>query len=99
MGALSVFDNTNGFVLVPATAGHVIVAEPLVEPKPVMTQAVVLSTPQLIAEKSPTPGVVPPMVPGDANVAPPKLEAFKLATTVVLVTTNGAVPVATVEVN
>ena len=63
------------------------------------TQAVVLSTPQFSAEKSPIPGVVPPMVPGEANVAPLKLLAFRLATLVVLATVSGAVPVATDEIS
>lgn len=46
---------------------------------------------------APLPGVVPPIAPGDAKVAPLKLEAFRLATLVVLATENGAVPVARVE--
>jgi hypothetical protein len=64
------------FVAVPATAGQVIVAVPLVEPLPVMTQEVVPVTPQLSAEKSPMPRVVPPIVPGAANVAPPSVLAL-----------------------
>ena len=36
---------TIGLVAVPATAGQVSVAEPLVPPAPVMMQAVVLATP------------------------------------------------------
>jgi len=51
------------------------------------------------AVKVAAPGVVPPMVPGAAKVAPERVEAFKLATLVVEVTTRGAVPVATVEVS
>ena len=47
---------------------------------------------------APLPGVVPPIAPGDAKVAPLRLEAFRLATLVVLATTNGAVPVASVDV-
>lgn len=43
------------------------------------------------------PGVVPPMVPGAANVAPFSWAAFKLLTTVVELTVNGAVPVVTVD--
>ena len=43
--------------------------------------------------------VVPPIAPGEAKVAPLSEEAFKFATFVVLVTENGAVPVAMVEVN
>lgn len=47
----------------------------------------------------PAAGVPPPMAPGAANVAPPKDDAFKLATLVVEAITSGAVPVARVEVN
>lgn len=43
-------------------------------------------------------GVVDPIGPGEAKVAPLRLEAFKLATLVVLATTKGAVPVETVDV-
>ena len=43
--------------------------------------------------------VEPPMAPGAANVAPPSLEALRLATTVVEATTKGAVPVATSDSN
>ena len=49
--------------------------------------------------KAPLPAVVEPMDPGAAKVAPPRELAFKLATFVVLETTKGAVPVATVLVN
>ena len=42
---------------------------------------------------------VPPIAPGLANVAPPNKLAFKLGTTVVLDTDNGAVPVETVLIN
>lgn len=45
------------------------------------------------------PGVVPPIVPGDAKVAPFNELAFKFVTLVVLVTVKGAVPVETVLVN
>jgi hypothetical protein len=48
--------------------------------------------------KVPAAAVPPPIVPGAAKVAPFKEEAFKLATLVVEATTNGAVPVARVEV-
>lgn len=44
------------------------------------------------------PGVVLPIAPGAAKVAPFKDEALKFATFVVLVTVNGAVPVACVLV-
>lgn len=47
----------------------------------------------------PAPGVVPPIAPGEANVAPLKLDAFKFGMFVVDDTTSGAVPVATVEVS
>lgn len=43
------------------------------------------------------PGVVPPIVPGSANVFPLSWAAFKLLTTVVELTVNGAVPVVTVD--
>lgn len=46
------------------------------------------------AVKLPSPGVVP-MVPGLAKVAPERVEAFRLATLVVLAITSGAVPVVT----
>ena len=46
----------------------------------------------------PEPGVVLPIEPGAANVAPPNNDAFRLATTVVEATVNGAVPVARVDV-
>src|SRR5688572_24446849 len=49
--------------------------------------------------KFPMPGVVPPIVPGAAKVAPPNDDAFRLATTVVDATVKGAVPVVTDEVN
>lgn len=52
------FENTSGFVTVPATAGQVIVAEPLVAPKPVMTQPVVLSTPQEYEVAPRLPGII-----------------------------------------
>lgn len=42
-------------------------------------------------------GVVPPIAPGEANVAPLSDDAFKLATLVVLVMLSGGVPVATVD--
>ena len=48
---------------------------------------------------APVEAVVEPIAPGAANVAPFKEDAFKLATFVVDDTTNGAVPVDTVEVN
>jgi len=49
--------------------------------------------------KTPVDAVLFPMAPGAAKVAPLKEEALRLATLVVLLTTSGAVPVATVEIN
>ena len=74
LGVLIAFENTIGLLVVPATAGHVSVAVPLVEPYPVRTKAVVLRTPPLTALKSPIPGVVPPIVPGlgKDEVDPPR---------------------------
>ena len=46
----------------------------------------------------PVEGVVPPIAPGDANVAPPNVEQFKFGTLVVDAIVNGAVPVVSVEV-
>jgi len=46
---------------------------------------------------APLPGVVPPIGPGAANVAPFKSAAFRLGVTVVLAMENGAVPVAMLE--
>jgi len=74
LGVFIALENTRGFAGVPATFGHVIVADPLVEPKPVKTQVVVEDLPQFTVLKSPTPGVVPPIVPGAGKevVAPPR---------------------------
>lgn len=47
---------------------------------------------------TPVDATLDPIAPGLANVAPPKLLAFKLATLVVDATINGAVPVVTVLV-
>lgn len=51
------FEKTKLLLTVPATAGQVIVAEPLVEPNPEITHDVVLSTPQVSfgAETPPVP--------------------------------------------
>ena len=49
--------------------------------------------------KLPVFGVPPPIAPGAANVAPPRDAALRLATWVVDATTNGAVPVVTVDVS
>jgi hypothetical protein len=46
---------------------------------------------------APVDAVVLPMAPGAANVAPLRELALRLGMLVVLATTNGAVPVATVE--
>jgi hypothetical protein len=48
--------------------------------------------------KAPVPGVVLPIGPGAAKVAPFRELALRLATLVVEAITNGAVPVARVEV-
>ena len=47
---------------------------------------------------APVEGVVPPIAPGIAKVAPFRVAAFKFATFVVEETENGAVPVAKVDV-
>jgi hypothetical protein len=47
---------------------------------------------------APEPAVVLPIEPGDAKVAPLSDDAFRLATFVVEATTNGAVPVVSVDV-
>lgn len=49
--------------------------------------------------KAPVDAMPLPIAPGAANVAPPRLLAFKLATLVVDVTVRGAVPVAIVDVS
>lgn len=49
--------------------------------------------------KTPVDAVLFPIAPGEEKVAPLKEEALRLATLVVLLTTKGAVPVVTVEVN
>lgn len=48
--------------------------------------------------KVPAAGVVPPIAPGAANVAPFNDDAFRFGTFVVEPTVNGGVPVATVDV-
>lgn len=58
----------------------------------------VISPLALIVVKAPVLGVPEPMAPGDAKVAPLKLEALRLATLVVEAITKGAVPVDKVEV-
>jgi hypothetical protein len=52
-----------------------------------------------IVVNTPVDGVEDPIGPGLANVAPLKVDALKLATVVVDETTNGAVPVDTVDVS
>lgn len=47
--------------------------------------------------KAPVLGVVLPIGPGEAKVAPLRLLELRLATLVVLLTENGAVPVARVD--
>jgi hypothetical protein len=53
----------------------------------------------LMVVNAPLDAVVLPIAPGEAKVAPLNDEAFKLGTFVVLVTTNGAVPIAIVEIS
>ena len=86
--------------------GKVVVALPPVNTVPVkLTEAVEaapapLKFPCPVAPrevKSPLEAVVPPMAPGAAKVAPPRLEALRLATFVVLATLKGDVPVASVD--
>ena len=64
---------------------------------PVMLVASVPVKPPLV--KLPDPGVVLPIAPGAANVAPFRLDAFRFATFVVDAITKGAVPVVNVEVS
>lgn len=52
-----------------------------------------------IVVKAPVPAVVEPIAPGAAKVAPFRRAAFRLVTTVVEATENGAVPVAKVEMS
>jgi hypothetical protein len=51
----------------------------------------------LILVKLPVPGVVPPIAPGTANVAPFSVLAFKFGMFVLLATVNGAVPFVTLK--
>lgn len=88
---------------VPATAWGFMVSAPDVLPSrtrlpivPLFAPRVALLVPVRVVN-APVPGVVPPIAPGEANVAPPRDEAFRFATFVVLVTVKGAVPTATVE--
>ena len=67
LGRLSVLLSTIGFVAVPATAGQVIVAVPLVEPDPVITQDVVPVTPHARLENDPAARAVPPIAGGEAR--------------------------------
>jgi hypothetical protein len=71
-------------VAVPQTAGAV----------PVLTEVVAV-----IVVNAPVFGVVLPIVPGATQVFPSNCETFRFGTTVVLVIENGAVPVASVDVN
>jgi hypothetical protein len=72
---------------------------PWVNVVPVPPLAVERGVVKEIDVKAPVDAVPPPMAPGFANVFPFKLLALRLGTFVVLETTKGAVPVATVEVN
>jgi len=90
--------------VVPAVAVVVVliilVVYPSIVDAPVAVSAV--NVPAAVAVSVvnvPDAGVALPIAPGAANVAPFKLDAFKLATLVVEATTNGAVPVARVLVN
>lgn len=66
--------NRIGFVTVPATAGAVIVAVPLVKPERLMRPAVVPTMPAVTlvfpvsVVKVPAAGVVPPIAPGTAGL-------------------------------
>lgn len=71
------------FVTTPALVNAVLVIE-------------VLAT---IVVNEPVPGFALPIEPGEANVNPFNDEAFKLGMLVDDATTNGAVPVAIVDVN
>ena len=65
----------------------------------VPVDTVLVITPEAeIVVNAPDPGVVLPMDPGEAKVAPNKELAFKFGTTVVLAIVNGEVPVDTVLV-
>lgn len=60
-------EKITGFVVVPAIAGHVIVAVPEVDPEPVMTHDVVPVTPHARDVNVPAAGAVPPIAGGDAK--------------------------------
>lgn len=71
-------------------------------PKPDEIVGAALETHRLVSVSVvnlPVLGVVLPIAPGEAKVAPFSELAFRLATLVVEVTTSGAVPVETVEVS
>ncbi len=85
-----------------------VVIEPMVltleapEPKVLVSEtpvAIVLAPDEVRVVKAPVEAVPEPIGPGAAKVAPLSELAFKLATLVVEATTNGAVPVARVEVS
>lgn len=76
----------------PAVAPPVI---PVAVPHPATLKAVPAA---MSFNEFTTPGVVPPIVPGTAKVAPLSEDAFRLGTLVVLAITKGAVPVACVLV-
>jgi hypothetical protein len=77
----------------------VIVPAPVVVKDWLLVVVLAVITPVAVkVVNEPVLGVVEPIGPGEAKVAPLKLDAFRLATLVVLETTKGAVPVETVEV-
>ena len=83
----------HGFTLFDASKQSEVVAVP--EPKPVKVTRLFAAS----VVNAPVPAVVEPIGPGEAKVAPLRLDAFKLATLVLEVTMNGAVPLAIVDVS
>lgn len=88
---------------VPAAACVLMVSAPDVLPSrtrlpivPLLAPRVALLVPVMVVN-APIPGVVPPILPGAAKVAPPRNEAFRFATAVVLDIVKGDVPVDAVE--
>ena len=81
-------------LLAPIAHGTV----PLVEPVHVMLPLLPPTLPTVSVVNAPVEGVVPPIAPGAANVAPLREDALRFGTLVVEAMTRGAVPVAWVEV-
>lgn len=82
--ASKAFVLTIGLVVVPAVAGQVNVAVPLVPPAPVIMHVVEVATPQFNAVNVPAAGVVPPIAGGEARyVENPVPETVELADKVV----------------